>query len=124
MLLRAYFVLIQREVSAEIARLFKDDPDLRSDFRIFMPEKSQAIFDDMEDSLLSAPTEARRTRSNTPLDRLTRRRPEVSLAAAAEAATVPQKRKRKLNEREREREIAPKAGSQRVRRRSANRFSN
>ncbi|KAH0834686.1 hypothetical protein J3R83DRAFT_10212 [Lanmaoa asiatica] len=99
---------IKREVSAEIARLFKDDPDLRSDFRIFMPEKSQALFDDMEDSLLAVPTEARRTRSNTPLDRSTRRRPEVSLAAAAEAATVPQKRKRKVNEREREREIAPK----------------
>ncbi|KAF8552138.1 hypothetical protein OG21DRAFT_1511850 [Imleria badia] len=98
----------EREVSAEIARLFKDDPDLRSDFRIFMPEKSQALFDDMEDNLLSAPTEARRTRSNTPLDRSTRRRPEVSLAAAAEAATVPQKRKRRANEREREREIAPK----------------
>ena len=107
---------IQRDVSAEIARLFKDDPDLRSDFRIFMPEKSQAFFDDMEDSLLAAPTEARRTRSNTPLDRSTRRRPEVSLAAAVEAATVPQKRKRKVNERERERDIAPKtAPTQRVR---------
>ncbi|KAF8122876.1 hypothetical protein EV363DRAFT_1552445, partial [Boletus edulis] len=104
----AHICCLEREVSAEIARLFKDDPDLRSDFRIFMPEKSQALFDDMEDSLLSAPTEARRTRSNTPLDRSTRRRTEVSLAAAAEAATVPQKRKRKVNEREREREIAPK----------------
>lgn len=105
-------------MSAEIARLFKDDPDLRSDFRIFMPmpEKTQAVFDDMEDSRLAAPTEARRTRSNTPLDRSTRRRTEVSLAAAAEAATVPQKRKRKGNEREREREIAPKtAPTQRVR---------
>lgn len=103
-------------MSAEIARLFKDDPDLRSDFRIFMPEKTQALFDDVEDTLLSAPTEARRTRSNTPLDRSTRRRPEVSLAAAAEAATVPQKRKRKINERERERDIAPKTAlTQRVR---------
>ncbi|KIJ63064.1 hypothetical protein HYDPIDRAFT_93065 [Hydnomerulius pinastri MD-312] len=101
----------EREVSAEIARLFKDDPDLRSDFRIFMPEKSQALFDEAEESFLAAPTEARRTRSSTPLDRSTRRKPEISLAAAAEAATVPQKRKRKANEREREREIAPKASS-------------
>ncbi|KIJ15185.1 hypothetical protein PAXINDRAFT_134088 [Paxillus involutus ATCC 200175] len=99
----------EREVSAEIARLFKDDPDLRSDFRIFMPEKSQALFDDMDESFLTAPAEARRTRSSTPLDRSSRRKPEVSLAAAAEAATIPQKRKRKGNERERE--IAPRTGS-------------
>lgn len=98
-------------MSAEIARLFKDDPDLRSDFRIFMPEKTQGLFDDLEDSLLAAPTEVRRTRSNTPLDRSTRRRPEVSLSAAAEAATIPQKRKRKANEREREREIVSKSAS-------------
>lgn len=26
------------QVSTQIARLFKDDPDLRSDFHIFMPE--------------------------------------------------------------------------------------
>ena len=55
----------QREVSAEIARLFKDDPDLRADFRIFMPEKGQAVFDEAEENYLTAP---RRTRSNTPLD--------------------------------------------------------
>ncbi|KAG1843781.1 paired amphipathic helix, partial [Suillus subalutaceus] len=34
------------KVSAEIARLFKDDPKLHADFRIFMPEKSQALFDE------------------------------------------------------------------------------
>ncbi|KAF9237770.1 hypothetical protein BU15DRAFT_88601 [Melanogaster broomeanus] len=103
----------EREVSAEIARLFKDDPDLRSDFRVFMPEKNQVPFDDADEGFLAAPSDARRTRSNTPLDRSTRRKPEVSLATAAEAATVPQKRKRRANEREREREreIAPKAGS-------------
>ncbi|KAF9226177.1 hypothetical protein BS17DRAFT_776836 [Gyrodon lividus] len=98
----------EREVSAEISRLFKDDPDLRSDFRIFMAEKSQALLDDMEESFLTAPAEARRTRSSTPLDRSTRRKPDVSLTAAAEAAIVPQKRKRKANERERE--LAPKTG--------------
>ncbi|KAF9237765.1 hypothetical protein BU15DRAFT_75757 [Melanogaster broomeanus] len=83
-----------RGVSAEIARVFKDDPDLRSDFRVFMPEKNQVPFDDA-------------TRAST------RRKPEASLATAAEAATVPQKRKRRANEREREREreIAPKTGS-------------
>ncbi|KAF9241402.1 hypothetical protein BU15DRAFT_73520 [Melanogaster broomeanus] len=103
-----------REVSAEIARLFKDDPDLRSDFRVFMPEKNQVPFDDADEGFLAAPSDARRTRSNTPLDRSTRRKPDVSLATATEAAaTVPQKRKCRANEREREREreIAPKTGS-------------
>ncbi|KAJ7274574.1 hypothetical protein B0H12DRAFT_1089258, partial [Mycena haematopus] len=33
------------EVSKQIARLFKDDPDLRADFRIFMPEKNRPVFD-------------------------------------------------------------------------------
>ncbi|KAH7882268.1 hypothetical protein F5I97DRAFT_1816924 [Phlebopus sp. FC_14] len=102
----------EREVSAEIARLFKDDPDLRSDFRIFMPEKGQVSFDEAEEGLLAAPMEPRRTRSSTPLDsKSTRRRPDVSLSAAIEGTTIPQKRKRKLNEREREREIVPKASA-------------
>ena len=95
----------QREVSAEIARLFKDDPDLRADFRIFMPEKGQAVFDEAEENYLTAP---RRTRSNTPLDgKPLRRRPEVQ---APVEPSVPQKRKRKANERERDTvSIAPKA---------------
>ncbi|KAH7909888.1 hypothetical protein BJ138DRAFT_1154242 [Hygrophoropsis aurantiaca] len=103
----------EREVSAEIARLFKHDPDLRSDFRIFMPEKSQALFDEAEESYV-APT--RRTRPNTPLDgRGSRRKPEPSSALDAVAA-VPQKRKRKATEREvqrdkeRERDSAARAG--------------
>ncbi|KIK97291.1 hypothetical protein PAXRUDRAFT_825100 [Paxillus rubicundulus Ve08.2h10] len=103
----------EREVSAEIARLFKDDPDLRSDFRVFMPEKSHVLFDDVDEGFLTAPAEARRTRSSTPLDRSSKRKPEASLAAVAEAATIPQKRKRKANERERE--MAPRTGpAQRV----------
>ncbi|KAL4073700.1 hypothetical protein J3A83DRAFT_4090896 [Scleroderma citrinum] len=101
----------EREVSAEIARLFKDDPDLRSDFRIFMPEKSQALFDEVEDNFLAVPSE-RRTRSSTPLDgRPTRRKSDMSLSTVAEAATVPQKRKRKANERDRERDLGSKSTS-------------
>ncbi|KAG2133334.1 hypothetical protein DEU56DRAFT_739119 [Suillus clintonianus] len=97
----------EREVSAEIARLFKDDPDLRSDFRIFMPEKSQGLFDEAEESYLPAPT-GRRTRSNTPLDGKPLRRrtdPQPPLEP-----TVPQKRKRKVNERDTI-SAAPKAPS-------------
>ncbi|OJA08986.1 hypothetical protein AZE42_08058 [Rhizopogon vesiculosus] len=89
----------EREVSAEIARLFKDDPDLRADFRIFMPEKGQAVFDEAEENYLTAPT-GRRTRSNTPLDgKPLRRRPEPQ---APVEPSIPQKRKRKANERERD----------------------
>ncbi|KAG2039287.1 hypothetical protein BDR03DRAFT_933269 [Suillus americanus] len=87
----------EREVSAEIARLFKDDPDLRADFRIFMPEKSQALFDEAEESYLTAPT-GRRTRSNTPLDgKPVRRRTDPQPLIEP---SVPQKRKRKANERD------------------------
>lgn len=93
----------EREVSAEIARLFKDDPDLRSDFRIFMPEKSQALFDETEETFLAVAPSERRTRSSTPLDgRSMRRKSDISLTAVAEAATIPQKRKRRANERERD----------------------
>lgn len=102
-------IISQREVSAEIARLFKDDPDLRADFRIFMPEKSQAVFDEAEENYITAPA-GRRTRSNTPLDgKPLRRRPE---AQAQPEPSVPQKRKRKPNERERETvSVAPKVPS-------------
>jgi paired amphipathic helix protein Sin3a len=97
----------QREVSAEIARLFKDDPDLRADFRIFMPEKSQALFDEAEESYLTAPT-GRRTRSNTPLDgKPVRRRTDPQPPIEP---SVPQKRKRKANERDTV-STAPKAPS-------------
>jgi paired amphipathic helix protein Sin3a len=97
----------EREVSAEIARLFKDDPDLRADFRIFMPEKSQALFDEAEESYLTAPT-GRRTRSNTPLDgKPVRRRTDPQPPIEP---SVPQKRKRKANERDTV-STAPKAPS-------------
>ncbi|KAG1884813.1 uncharacterized protein F5891DRAFT_1133125 [Suillus fuscotomentosus] len=97
----------EREVSAEIARLFKDDPDLRADFRIFMPEKSQALFDEAEESYITAPT-GRRTRSNTPLDgKPVRRRTDPQPLIEP---SVPQKRKRKANERDTV-SAAPKAPS-------------
>ncbi|GAV99213.1 Paired amphipathic helix protein pst1 [Lentinula edodes] len=36
----------EEEVSKQISQLFKDAPDLRSDFRIFMPDGSQSLLDD------------------------------------------------------------------------------
>ena len=44
--LELILVPIQREVSLQIAQLFKDAPDLRSDFLIFMPPKTQKFLDD------------------------------------------------------------------------------
>jgi histone deacetylase complex regulatory component SIN3 len=73
---------VQREVAAQVSRLFKDAPDLRSDFRIFMPDEHAQLFDD--------PEEGPRTR--TPAnDNRSRRRDNGT-------PTVPQKRKRKEKE--------------------------
>ncbi|EIW74380.1 hypothetical protein CONPUDRAFT_140506 [Coniophora puteana RWD-64-598 SS2] len=93
-------VIDEREVSAEIARLFKDDPDLRSDFRVFMPEKGGPIYDDGEE-MYGPP--GRRTRPGTPSRA---RRGEASTASLLDGAAgnLPQKRKRRAAEKERERE--------------------
>ncbi|KAG2133328.1 hypothetical protein DEU56DRAFT_913938 [Suillus clintonianus] len=85
----------RRRRQTEIARLFKDDPDLHADFQIFMPEKSQGLFDEAEKNYLPAPT-GRRSRSNTPIDgkplcRRTDPHPPLK-------ATIPQKSKREVNE--------------------------
>ncbi|KII91290.1 hypothetical protein PLICRDRAFT_105502 [Plicaturopsis crispa FD-325 SS-3] len=38
----------ENEVFAQISRLFKDEPDLRTAFRVFMPPESQPLFDEFE----------------------------------------------------------------------------
>ncbi|KAJ7674160.1 hypothetical protein B0H17DRAFT_1208186 [Mycena rosella] len=73
----------EEEVSKQIARLFKDAPDLRSDFRIFMPERSRQLLDDVPSSSRS--------------DKGKQRKPEPANAASS---ILPQKRKRKPVERE------------------------
>ncbi|KAF8869638.1 hypothetical protein CPB84DRAFT_1754931 [Gymnopilus junonius] len=83
----------EEEVSRQIARLFKDAPDLRADFRVFMPDRSQQLMDDV-------PSHAR--------DREKNRRNKLDVAASpmnvnAQPATS-QKRKRKAPEKDRERE--------------------
>ncbi|KAJ7104329.1 histone deacetylase complex, SIN3 component [Mycena belliarum] len=72
----------EEEVSKQIARLFKDAPDLRSDFRIFMPEKSRQLLDDVPSSSRS--------------DKAKQRKAEP----AASSSILPQKRKRKPVEKE------------------------
>ncbi|KAG6829244.1 hypothetical protein H0H87_012148 [Tephrocybe sp. NHM501043] len=82
----------EEEVSRQIARLFKDAPDLRSDFRIFMPERSQSNLDD------PLPT-----RTGTPSADARGKR---KLDTVANNASLPQKRKRKAAEKS-ERETVP-----------------
>jgi len=100
----------KQDVLAQISELFKDAPDLRSDFRIFMPDKSQQLFDEMEGNMYLA-QEPRR--GGTPLmndAKHVRRKPDLAQSPPAAAAggssssTLPLKRKRKLLEREGERE--------------------
>ncbi|KAJ7726062.1 hypothetical protein DFH07DRAFT_246063 [Mycena maculata] len=79
----------EEEVSKQIARLFKDAPDLRSDFRIFMPEKSRQLLDDVPPS--SSRSEKAKPRKAEPVQ-----------------SVLPQKRKRKPVEKEIV-EIIPKA---------------
>lgn len=73
-------------MSRQIARLFKDAPDLRADFKIFMPDRSQRL---MEDALKSSR-----------FKELDRRKLDI----ITNASSLPQKRKRKAVEKEKERE--------------------
>ena len=79
---------LQEQVSKQIAILFKDAPDLRSDFRVFIPDRSQQLMDG-------------------PAHTSTHDRHRRKLDAVANSVThssLPQKRKRKAAEKERERE--------------------
>ncbi|KAJ7773028.1 histone deacetylase complex, SIN3 component [Mycena metata] len=72
----------EEEVSKQIARLFKDAPDLRSDFRIFMPERNRQVLDDVPTSSRSDKAKQRKTEP------------------IASSSLLPQKRKRKAAEKE------------------------
>lgn len=87
--------MLQEEVSKQIARLFKDAPDLRSDFRIFMSDRSQQLLEDP--SVFVTPPGEGQTQKGTPVaDVKGKRKLDIT-------NSVPQKRKRKVIERERER---------------------
>jgi paired amphipathic helix protein Sin3a len=85
-------------VHLQISRLFKDDPDLRSDFKVFMPEKSQSMFEEIDDMAYDlAPSERRSGRTGTPiLDKTANARRGKDKADLA-PPSVPQKRKRKVD---------------------------
>ncbi|PFH48078.1 hypothetical protein AMATHDRAFT_150621 [Amanita thiersii Skay4041] len=90
----------EEEVSRQISRLFKDAPDLRSDFRVFMPERSQQLLDDDYTSTIprtvTPPTESRN-----------RRRLETVASVPSSSNLAPPKRKRK--DKEKEKDIVSKA---------------
>ncbi|KAJ7178645.1 hypothetical protein C8R43DRAFT_974110 [Mycena crocata] len=73
----------EEEVSKQIAELFRDAPDLRADFRIFMPERSRGLADDMASSSRSDKTKQRKAEP-----------------VVASTSALPQKRKRKAVEKE------------------------
>ena len=89
----------QEEVSKQIARLFKDAPDLRSDFRIFMSDRSQQLLDDP--SVFAAPSGEEHPRKTTPIVDMKGKR---KLDHTNSSSSLPQKRKRKVIEGHRERE--------------------
>ncbi|KAF8067547.1 histone deacetylase complex, SIN3 component [Lyophyllum atratum] len=96
----------EEEVSKQIARLFKDAPDLRSDFRIFMPERSQSNLDDP--SLVGPGPGEGRTRTGTPsADAKGKRKLDSVANAVSSGSNLPQKRKRRVVEKDREREVIP-----------------
>ena len=77
---------LQEQVSKQIAILFKDAPDLRADFRVFIPDRSQQPMDGPGHTY----------------DR--HRRKLDAVANSVTHSSLPQKRKRKAAEKERERE--------------------
>ncbi|KAJ3896408.1 hypothetical protein GG344DRAFT_36762 [Lentinula edodes] len=86
----------EEEVSKQISQLFKDAPDLRSDFRIFMPDGSQSLLDDN-----AAAEEGRHHHHHRERDHHdSKSRRKADVADSASASVLPQKRKRKAGERE------------------------
>ncbi|KAE9392487.1 hypothetical protein BT96DRAFT_944593 [Gymnopus androsaceus JB14] len=87
----------EEEVSKQISQLFKDAPDLRSDFRIFMPDGSQSLLDDnaaAEEGRHHHHRERDHHHHRDHHDSKSRRKGEPV------ESLLPQKRKRKAGERE------------------------
>lgn len=103
-----YFINLQKEVHVQISRLFKDAPDLRSDFRVFMmPEGS--MFEEADDMSFDAPgpSERRSGRVSTPILDKAANSKRIKDKVEALPQSVPLKRKRKPEkEKEREKEVS------------------
>ncbi|KDR72514.1 hypothetical protein GALMADRAFT_281285 [Galerina marginata CBS 339.88] len=87
----------EEEVSRQIAKLFKDAPDLRADFRVFMPDRSQQLLDDTVGASHARDRDREKSRRGK-LDAVANSMSNIS------SSSLPQKRKRKPAEKERERE--------------------
>ncbi|KAL0958045.1 hypothetical protein HGRIS_000221 [Hohenbuehelia grisea] len=99
----------EQDVSLQIAKLFKDAPDLHSDFRSFMPEKGNALGDpDGGFGALAAGLAGALMGHGDPRESKSNKRKSDALGgpglSGAVSGSVPAKRKRKAGERERERE--------------------
>ena len=79
-------------MSRQIAKLFKDAPDLRNDFRVFMPERSQPFMDDVPSHAATRDKDKNR------------RKLDVVANSMSSHQSLPLKRKRRAAEKERERE--------------------
>jgi len=82
----------EEEVSRQIAKLFKDAPDLRADFRVFMPDRSQQL---MEDVPLHSSSRSKEK---------DRRKLDIVASSVNNSTSLPLKRKRKATDKEKERE--------------------
>lgn len=101
----------------QISRLFKDAPDLRSDFRVFMPDKSQSLFDEPDIDMMYDASDRRGGRTGTPTTMLDKAASGRRLKEKDIPPSVPLKRKRKPEkekERERERESSKVSGPSKV----------
>ncbi|KIK69789.1 hypothetical protein GYMLUDRAFT_34188 [Collybiopsis luxurians FD-317 M1] len=88
----------EEEVSKQISQLFKDAPDLRSDFRIFMPDGSgQSLLDDNAVAEEGRHHHRDHHRDRDHHDSKSRRKLE---SVDSGASYLPQKRKRKAGERD------------------------
>ena len=92
-------VPLQKEVHVQISRLFKDDPDLRSDFKVFMPEKDLSMFEELDDMTFDAPapSERRSGRTGTPILDKTANAKRGKDKGDLPPPAIPQKRKRRID---------------------------
>lgn len=92
----------EEEVSRRISLLFKDAPDLRSDFRIFMPERTRQNLDDS-----SFPDSAEfHTKTSTPPTDSKGKRKLENVVESSSALGQPSKRKKRAVDKEQAREHA------------------
>ncbi|KAF5369896.1 hypothetical protein D9758_001057 [Tetrapyrgos nigripes] len=92
----------EEEVSKQVGRLFKDAPDLRADFRIFMPDKNQSLLDDH--AYAEEKEHGRHHKAGTPSASESKGKRKLDAVASSMNASLPQKKKRKAGDKDKERD--------------------